>query len=105
MNQIQEARLAAKLTDAEFLKLHKAWIERPDTKEILEAMRDIFCRPTMKQGELNGEAALYLNGLAEGSWNFYETLQTLSMIERQLPEAKVDYGVSEEQQSGETGEK
>lgn len=93
--EVVAARLDEKLKDTAFRQRYELWTNLGTTKEIAMALREVFCRPTFAYGELNGEAAIYCQGLTEGAWSVLDAMMNTKVAVPEPKEAEVNYGVED----------
>lgn len=99
VRDIVMVRLEERLKDRDFRKRYETWIRSETTRESLEMLRDVLCRPVPVDSSIDGNVACYALGLSEGAWLFFDCINNLRSLNVEVADLAPDYGVSDKQQN------
>jgi len=83
-------RLQEKLTDPARRKTYEDWARSPETRENIELLKDVFCRPA--EGPIPGDHAIWVLGFNSGAWAVCDSIMSLKPTSPQIPEPETTYG-------------
>ena len=83
-------RLEEKLKDPQRRKAYDEWARSRETRENVDLLRDVFCRPA--EGPVPGDQAIWVLGFNSGAWAICDSIMTLKPIPPPMAEPDTTYG-------------